>query len=1187
MYLKTVELQGFKSFANRTKIEFNHPVTAVVGPNGSGKSNISDAIMWALGEQSAKSLRGNKMEDVIFSGTGDRKPLGFAHVTITFDNRDGWLPIDYEEVTVSRKMYRSGESEFKINQKNCRLKDIKELFMDTGIGKDGYSLIGQGKIDSVLSTKPEDRRNIFEEAAGISKYKVKKEEAERKLSRTRDNILRSDDILSEIKARERKLKREVNRFNQYDAVQKKVFDGEELLLGDELLRIEQEEKEAAKHLNLLEEKIGELHHTQKVLAEDREDHRRALVEAKEEIKKKTEEILKLREENNGIFTEEKIAEERARDLEELIRNADSRIKELDDRFQKLSGERELLIRELEKSEILWKSLMEEKDRLKKISEETKEKRREMGDEVRRLEEQLKTRETFLNETEKKIASTSGVREEKEERKRRLEDYTSRLNDVLDSLEKERKDLQSEENILNEKIPVAISETEEIKARLASLSESLAQKESRGNDLNLLKKEREQSLIFHERAMENLDGFYKSVRSFIKYTEKHDLFNGKVIGPVANLFQIDEKYETAISVALGGGMQNIVIENDEDSREMIDVLKKNKLGRVTFLPLNVYKKKYGGIRKKEPPRPSLGYLADYLECEERLRPIFRGLLGDTVLTENYRDGLSLHRRDSGIRRIISLEGDVFRSQGSITGGSVYKGNTDMVNRSRRVEEERSALKDVETELSELREDYQRDRKKFSETEEFYQKRQQELLQLREDKVELSEKKQRTELSLESNKEHGKQYFRELETLGIEIQQDRIRERELEGERIKYSESRESLEKILEEVQEQYNHFLNEEEEKEEEFHRQELRLKDEENKRESLGLKRNHIDSEIRSILTESEERKTDLKNSKINLKKLKVRIQELNKSSGDLKNRLNILREEEKSSSFKLNELEEKGKEYEARWESLEEELRSCVDEEKEEEFRKEKLELEKMHRLTGFREKYGIEPTKKSGTTPLNEEEKGKLTADLQKNKKKLEKIGGIDPNAPEEYRSVTERLANHEKQREDLKKGAESLERIINNLDREMRGRFKDSFQEISDNFNEIFQELFHGGKATIELEEGNLLEAGIEIKSQPPGKKFQSLSLLSGGERTLTAIALLFALLKKRPAPFCILDEIDANLDDSNINRYISYLDTIDDIQFIMITHRKPTMEIADILYGVTMEEMGISKIVPMEIEAYEEE
>ncbi|MDO5713226.1 MAG: chromosome segregation protein SMC, partial [Tissierellia bacterium] len=1047
MYLKTIELQGFKSFAEKTKIEFNHSVTGVVGPNGSGKSNISDAIMWALGEQSAKSLRGSKMEDVIFSGTRHRKPLGFAHVVLTFDNSNHWLPLEFKEVTVSRKMYRSGESEFSINKERCRLKDVKELFMDTGIGKDGYSLIGQGKIDSVLSTKPEDRRNIFEEAAGISKYKVKKEEANRKLSSTKENILRLDDILSEIQMQERKLKREVRRFQQYDDVKKKVCYGEWILLQKEMKDFESLKEDLSENIDNGKKKILTYKNKMEKLEEVRRENREAFQKLKGQSHVSNEVFINTRNEYFELVTEEKLIQERleteclnTKTIVSDIESLKNEIKEIVEEIEKTKEE--ILINSNEKAHVSGKvsSLYSKKTEIIK-------KRVDIESKIKELEESYDDVSENLTKQEKALISVTSIQKEKEDRKNQLSSYVKGLQDNAEQLIQEETKELAKKMKLEEQIPPLKSQYIILEDKYKKEEDSLKEFQLKQKDIGLLFSQKQGEYQFYKNAIENLEGFHKSVRSFLNYCRNNHLFSNDIIGPVALNFQVEKEFETAVTVALGYGIQNIIIKEAKASKEMIEILKEKKLGRVTFLPLDIYRNKYRDFKKKSPPKESLGYLVEYIQCEKFLTPIFQGLLGNTILVQTYVDGLKLQQSNTFYGRIISLQGDIFHTQGSITGGSIYQGNKDMVNRQKRLEEEQTQLKNLQKEL----ENYQL---KIDNQEKYLKdcsyninriKEEMNVLSLEEEKCE--RKLEQIQLAKESNQEHGKKYFEELDSLSLSLHHDKEKIDELE----KYSHDlfleKKSYTEKLDDYRSYKNKIIKDENEMNERYHQEELTLNSLEGTEKTLYYRELHLEEESKSKKDKLSTWKKNLDLSHKKQRDYQKSLGIMEKSKNEKEGALKELEDIKKNFDFQLETLEKKGYDLEREWNQIQSELYKEEDRLKDFNFKLEKLNLEISHKIETFHDKYGVVNFE---DIDITKEDIAQREKELEKNRKKLLSIGAIDPNAPEEYEKVKQRVNFHEQQRNDLLVAEESLQRIILRLDREMKEKFESSFEEISQYFN-----------------------------------------------------------------------------------------------------------------------------------------
>lgn len=1173
MYLKSIEIQGFKSFAKKTKITFNESITAVVGPNGSGKSNILDAISWTLGEQRVKSLRGNKMSDVIFSGTDTRKAQGLADVTMTFDNSSRWLPLPYEEVSVQRRMYRSGESEFRINKDLCRLKDIQELFMDTGIGKDGYSFIGQGQIDAVLSNKPGDRRMIFEEAAGISKFKKRKLESMKKLDGVLDDLDRIQDLLSELYSQEEALKEESDRYLNYQKVyeEKKRLDHQVYALATR----DNREKLKALSLNIPN------------LRKELEEKREGLAQEREALNTKEMDLDQLERDLEAasnllqVDLETWFKEEKGQ-LE--IKNQVERMEE------RLQGAREENARLKEEKEDLARDKTENLEKISQESQKIQEKKDQIREKTRSidgLKEEFTQRERALSSLGQRVQENKQdqaqlllridtQRQMLKEKIQRRDKYQA----LLDQARKELADLEKKKSQesqlvkeLEEKNQVFLSQHREKKQDLMDLEARVSALKSQVEENELRYNQEKNQRNFLQSTLDHYNGFQKSVKSFLRVTDQEGLFQGEVLGPLANLFTVDKKYELAMSLALGFALQNVVVQSDSQVKEMIEVLKKRDLGRVTFLPLNRYQ---GKKLSTTPPRGVLGYARDFIQCDDQFQGLFQSLLGNLVFVENYDQGLTLSK--SLKSKIISLKGDVFHPKGSITGGSIQKGNVQILNQEKR-------LRDQEEKLDKINQLLEEERANFDQLKRAYDQLREEVedqeIRIQGQNEDLYKRRQRI-YALDQNQclqERQVQGLEEDLKLSIEdCSQDeeklaayegRKKDQEEESEGLQsYEEEKKALDQVKKALEEEKQDLQdlrldlaslesqllfskerdqNLERDMETRTHRQEIL------DGEIIQLEKDRAEEEKRLTLYSKtyEEKGEDLDRRKVALNKKRTDLQ---------------------ASKDRLHEAKKAYEEELERDQDLQDQLQKKT-------FQKEKLELELSHSRDQLLERYGEIHEE---DLVLEEDVKpGDLKKRLLSLKNQLLSFGPMNEKVLTDYQDVKARLDFKVQQKEDLIEAKEELNQVLDNLDRKMRQAFMKSFQEITGYFNDIFTQLFRGGQADISLEEGPILEAGIEIKAQPPGKKLQSLSLLSGGERSLTAVALIFALLKYRPAPFCILDEIDAALDDANIDRYVDYIQDLEDTQFIMITHRKPTMEIADILYGVTMEEKGISSIVPMQL------
>ena len=1173
MYLKSIELQGFKSFAKKTKINFTEPITAIVGPNGSGKSNILDAITWALGETRVKSLRGAKMADVIFSGTHQRKALGIADVSLTFDNTSKWLDIPYNEVTIQRRMYRSGESEYRINQETCRLKDIQELFMDTGIGKDGYSFIGQGRIDAVLSNKPEDRRMVFEEAAGITKFKKRKNESIKKLQETLDNLERIQDLLNVLKKQELSLSDDLKRYYDYKEVYEKRKSLDE---GFFVLEYQNFQARKCKVQELIQELSGEMDR----LKEDLANKALSYQEISQELEEKEKDLDQ---------DQEKLQEA----IEEWVRFEEKR-----DRYedQKRSIQASL---DFDKNNItdLQASLLENQENLQ-TNQEDQEKSRQ---EEKHLEEKLLGQKNLVNEKKAllnnlvqkenqvkgslesenqsklsrdlRIQSMEGMIREGQARLEKLNSLSNQMDKEMDYLKGQIQEADQEIQEVTvqskdqgqalEKTRQALLKNEEA---IKEISESLRKMDLDQNELL-------RSQAFLQNTLDHYDGFNRSVKSFLKISKDQGLFQGQILGPLANLFQVDKKYELAMSVALGYALQNIVVANDSQVKDMIRLLKDRSLGRVTFLPLN----RYGDYRiSGEAPKESIGYARDFISCDDSLKNLFHQLLGDILFAESYDDGLFLSRNYR--KKIISLKGDLFHPKGSITGGSIQKGSVQILNQKKKIQEKNQAIQEINQALrgkEALLKEKQEEKDRLDAS---YREGSQGLSEANDKILNLRQKAYSLQQNMDLQGQQKNRYQDEIDQMEADL---KVKIADLEACHLdqEQDQNRLNLSQNLEEIQKEKNQASLELEEENEKLLQMRLQAT-------SLKSTMDFQTNEGKRLLTDQEKINQSLDSAKKRMEeneKLQALVEEKllawDENYGLGAKDLELKKQALQAKKDFLSALNQKASKLNQEILALKEDQQARGEEIQKREFSLEKLAMEYGNLEDRFVERYGI--IKDDLFKKEVQENPKAIARELSKLNKKIEEFGPLNERVVDEYQDLKERIDFQEKQKSDLIEAKEELDQVIENLDRKMRQVFLKSFKEITEHFSLIFKQLFRGGTANIDLEEGPVLEAGIDIKAQPPGKKLQSLSLLSGGERSLTAVALIFALLKYRPAPFCVLDEIDAALDDANIDRYVDYIRNLEDTQFMMITHRKPTMEIADILYGVTMEEKGISTIVPMKL------
>ena len=1180
MYLKRLELQGFKSFADKTVLEFKPGITAVIGPNGSGKSNISDSIRWVLGEQSMKSLRGAKSEDIIFAGTQNRKSLGFAEASIVIDNTDGELPVEYAEVIVTRKIYRSGETGYFINKTPCRLKDILELFMDTGIGKDGYSIIGQGKIDEILSNKSEDRRHIFEEAAGIVKYRARKSESEKKLEQTKLNLLRINDILSEIETGLDPLRIQSEKAKRFLELHESLKDIEVGLFIHNIETYKEKLEQVVEDLKILENQKS-----------DEEEKLNNIQNKKGTLKKKIDELIEEIEKCQNIGFEstnqiEKINSEIGISNEKILHNKENN---------------ERLLSEIEDSKQKIKDLQEEKDTKKqkkdslfsnkeKFEKELEEKEAELS----KLTKGLSTKELEIEAKKQVIEKNTDLKYEKnieissldanfENIEKRQKSIKTEIQETVSELDrtrtqkqdmsKEFQKIESEKNSATKELEENSNKKEKIENKIKEFNEQI---DKMSYELRM-KDSRQKFLIETEKEKE---GYAKAVKLLLTDCDKNADLNKGVHGIIANLISVDKKYETAIEMTLGGMLQNIVTDNEEVAKKLVNHLRANNMGRASFLPITSIKgSKIDKIKGKFPG--VIGVAADLVKFDKKYTQIVYNLLGRTVIVDNMDTGIALAKENKYGFRIVTIQGDIINASGAITGGSVAQKTVNILGRGREIEnlakeievlqnkisETKRSKQDYEESISEFVEDSKELDEKIQQINIVYATEKQKMLSVEEQILRLentlsklrneNEKIENQKADIKNQKQNIQNSVEDLEKeineLSIVIKefaeansenQKYIDDLNFDITNLKISvssfdESGSSIDEIIERIDkdiENYNNAITVKNDQIEDLKREDIELKE---KIESL---KNQI-IEIKNSVSTSTEKIEQLKLDRAN------KNEELNKIEKDITDQFNLL-EDLKGNLVKID-------------------------------VKKTKLEQDIDLVVNNLWEEYELTP---NNATDYKKVENVQTTQkEVNDIRSEIKDLGSINVDSIEEYKKTKERYDFMCEQRLDLENTISKLRKMISEITDTMKKQFVEKFKLINKNFNEVFVELFGGGKAELILEdEDNVLECGIDIKAQPTGKKLQNMMLLSGGEKAFTAIALLFAILKINPAPFCILDEIEAALDDVNVYRYAEYLKKFcSDTQFLVITHRKGTMEAADTVYGVTMEENGISKLLSMKL------
>ena len=1180
MYLKRLELQGFKSFADKTVLEFRKGITGIIGPNGSGKSNISDSIRWVLGEQSMKALRGAKSLDIIFAGTQNRKSLGFAEASLVFDNSDNSLPIEYQEVTITRKIYRTGETGYYINKTPCRLKDVLELFMDTGIGKDGYSIIGQGKIDEILSNKSEDRRHIFEEAAGIVKYKIRKQESEKKLEQTKLNLLRINDILTEIEANLEPLKIQSEKAKKY------------LNLREELKNIEV--GLFIYNIDKYKETLNELIKDEKIMqnqCNEEEEKLEKVKSLKEELKETIDNItLQIEEMSNSGFESQKEIEMLNSDINvaktKITNNTENKErygKEIEEKNQRIQELEEELKQKEEKKfnlkenkEKFEKELKTKEDELAKITEkltskeleiegykkqveENSDQKYELGTEINTQKTNLQNYDKRINQIKQEITSNISeldrTRMEKEELSKNFYEIENSRNKTLKNIE----EISNEKNEADKKI-----KTYEDKIR--NIEDSIRMKQSRRNFLVETEKEKE--------------GYIKSVKSLLKDCENIKELGKGMHGVLANIIEAPEELETAIEMCLGASLQNIVTDTEEEAKNLIEHLRKNNLGRASFLPITSVKgKKLEKAKLNE--KGVIGIASDLVKYNKKYEQIILNLLGRTVITDTIETAIKVAKQNNYTFRIVTKTGDIINPSGAMTGGSVSKKTVNILGRSKEIEKLGKEITNEEKKKEELikeKENYENSIKnvveqskelnsKLQEIEIEYATEKQKILSI-ESSIEKIEKRIKT---LKEEKETIENQIKEANNI-IENDNKQIEELTIKIEELtkyiqEYAENNKENQKYIDDLNfditnlkisvssfdESENSILEIQERINQEIENNKNSIKDKTEQIEKIKQDNFNLEENIKEILEKIENIKETVKNSGTKIEELKQeRTQKseiLSKQEEQITEKFNVI-EDLKAQLVKLDVKKTK----------IQEDINSIIN------------KMWEEYELTPN----AVENYEKPNNISATQKEVNRL-------RNEIKEIGSVNIDSIEEYKNLKDRYDFMSEQRLDLETTMNKLRKIISEMTQIMKEQFKEKFKVINKNFDEVFKELFGGGKAELKLEdEEKILECDIEITAQPPGKKLQSMTLLSGGEKALTAIALLFAILKINPAPFCVLDEIEAALDDVNVYRYAEYLKKFaKDTQFLVITHRKGTMEVADTVYGVTMEENGISKLLSMKL------
>ncbi|MBE5741391.1 MAG: chromosome segregation protein SMC [Clostridiales bacterium] len=1185
---KEIEMTGFKSFADTTHINFDGGITAIVGPNGCGKSNVSDAIRWVLGEQSSKALRGKSMQDVIFAGTEKRKKLSYCEVSLVFDNTQKWFNIEYDEVVLTRKLYRSGESEYMINRKPCRLKDIRDILYDSGIGKDGYSIIGQGRVEEIIQSKPEERRAIFEEAAGIAKYKARKVETENRLERVRDNLSRASDILNEVERRLGPLKRqsedakkylelrdvlkqnEINAYiYQYDHAAQTKQDINEKLTGyrDNLnILTNTMETEQAKYdkslneINQLDRKASELHeqvliHT--VALEKRQSDSRLLNEQTRYLK---EQLDRLTAQLNAYTL----------DLNQRTALLSSAEALRDDEQSKLTAYHK-------ESQDIANKYMELIDELTKSEGEKEENQRNIIDNLSKLTDIKANLSAYIA---KRDTMAENIKADKEKLSS-LESEQETLQREYDQLEKVVKYLKSNKDQKESSIAKTIEKLVSINTELEDLNNRIyALKSSISNDTNRM------NILINLQA--DFEGYQFAVKRLLQDGKKNPTLNNAIKGVVGNIITVDSRYQTAIEIALGGSIQNIVTKDENDAKVLINYLKESKLGRATFLPISAVKPRSisASDRKFLSNKGCLGVASELVNTDSQYRPVIDSLLGATVVCDDLDNAVALAKASGYSFRIVTLEGDVLSPQGSMSGGSKKSNDSSLLSKENEIKALKKNIEDKSKELDTANKEYSSLNEEIlklktlvnnenavlqTTNNDFYTNN----TKLENIKENLSDVEEEI-FSIKSQLNIAENIVKDLDSKINSIDQTELDYNASQAKVNEYNANNKNAYEMLKQKREEYQEILT------------------------ASKVKIASTEEKINSLNRDIESNHQEIENIKKNIERID---QELSSQQKIYDEAINLNKSKEDTSEVakiqqQLDELNNKLAQFDDFKQSLMKELKDLDDRKTvlsndiaklnnkiyQEETRLQKVDIDIENMQERIYEEYEMTysdclPYK---TQDENFDIKDTMTQ-ISRIKAQITGLGYVNINAIEEYKTEGARYEEMNTQIEDLRQAEEDAVKIIKDLSAEMLEKFDAEFVKIQENFTKVFKELFGGGNARLELlPSEDPLTRGVEIIAQPPGKVLSNITLLSGGEKTMTAIAILFAILKLKPMPFCFLDEIEAALDDANIDRYAKYLKRFsDETQFIVITHRKPTMEVVDALYGVTMEEKGVSKIVSVKL------
>ncbi|MBT2731570.1 chromosome segregation protein SMC [Carnobacterium sp. ISL-102] len=1180
MQLKRIDIAGFKSFADKTTIEFHDGVTAVVGPNGSGKSNITEAIRWVLGEQSAKNLRGGKMNDIIFSGSDTRKPVNLAEVTLILENEDQFLPLEFSEISVTRRLHRNGESEFYLNKQACRLKDIVDLFMDSGLGKESFSIISQGKVESIFNSKPEERRSIFEEAAGVLKYKIRKKKAEQKLTETEENLNRVQDIVYELEGLVEPLREQSSIARDFLAYKEQLTEMDIALMVVEIEQLKINWDESKKRMISFEKQLTEKKQSLLECENQLEIKREKKVKLTEEIEENQQKLvqaIQLFEQTEGqknvLSERNKYTTENLQQLEASKEQSNQAISRLEQQLETINEELELKIEQEKQLKIDFSAAEKEALSLSGNSKETIENLRDEYIEQMQKQTSLRNEQSYLERSSYQVAQKSlksdvSVSELKESIATITLDFEQIIQELTDAQQEvaQKLLLYQEQQASNQ---LKRQELENNESRMYDALKVLQQAKAKKESLKELN--------------EDYAGFYQGVKEILKRKQKI----GGIIGAVAELIEVPKQAELAIDIALGAASQNIIVQDEQSGRKGIQYLKQKRIGRATFLPLTTIKARQLPVSIEKKARSCEGFLgiaSQLIAYPESVATVIQNLLGTTIVAKDLASANTIAREVQFKYRVVTLEGDVMNAGGSMTGGASKSGNqgslfarkNELTSLTKQIEQMEETLAKKEIEVRTMKQVIKKAELSLNELREIGEKqrlREQELKNqsetLKEKQLRFTRELKAVQYECQEAKEEAESYELKKINLVKALQTNKIKMDQINHQILLASSQNEEREK---------NHALINEKQ-------QNLRTKLAAIKEQLVGMKKEQktVSSQLEnqakenvSLANRMEQISRSEGTHQMTKQELSDKLAQLSEAKLALESHLSKIKSEKNMLEAKLSEIEQLTT-------KINNQKHYLLEDKAKSEVAMNRTDVAIENRLDYLSEEYGLtfEAAKMSQLLEVSVEE---ATREVKLLKQSIEELGAVNIGAIEEFERVNDRYSFLIEQREDLLEAKISLYTTMNEMDEEVKIRFSEVFEDISMKFSEVFPKMFGGGSAELRLTDPeNLLTTGIEIIAQPPGKKLQQLSLLSGGERAFTAIALMFSIIQVRPVPFCILDEVEAALDEANVIRFGRYLKQFDgDTQFIVITHRKGTMEEANVLYGITMQESGVSKVVSVRLE-----